>query len=93
MARTGRPPKPTGLKLLEGTARPDRMRHEPKPSIRAPRCPAWLSPAAKSEWRRLAKTLVKLGILSDLDRAVFASYCQSWAKWKQAEQAIQKHGC
>ena len=92
MGKRGPAPKPTALRLLEGTARADRMRNEPKPTIRAPRCPSWLSPVAKREWKRLAKTLVKLGILSDLDRAVFASYCQSWAKWKQAEEAIQKYG-
>lgn len=92
MGRRGPAPKPTALKLLEGTARPDRMRHEPQPEIKAPRCPAWLAPAAKSEWRRLAKTLVRVGVLSDLDRAVFACYCQSWARWQQAEEAIQRHG-
>ncbi len=92
MARTGRPPKPTRLKLLAGTARPGRMRNEPQPEIKAPRCPGWLAPAAKSEWKRLAKTLVRLGVLTELDRGVFSSYCQSWAKWQEAERAIQKHG-
>lgn len=92
MARTGRPPKPTRLKLLEGTARPGRMRNEPQPEIKAPRCPSWLAPTAKTEWKRLAKTLVKLGILSELDRAMLAAYVQAWARWQQAERILEEHG-
>lgn len=92
MARTGRPPIPTSIKVLRGTARPDRMRNEPKPKIKAPRCPGWLSPVARREWKRLAKQLVVLGVLTDLDRGVLSAYCVAWAKWLQAEQAIEKHG-
>ena len=91
MPRTGRPPKPTALKVLEGTARSDRLKTEPQPEVRAPRCPSWLPQAAKSEWKRLAKTLVALGLLSDLDRGVFCAYCVAWAKWRKAEELLEKH--
>ena len=45
---------------------------------RAPRCPRFLGPIAKAEWRRLARDLFVEGHLTDLDRALFIVYCQAW---------------
>lgn len=92
MAKTGRPPKPTALKLLQKTARPDRMKNEPKPPVRAPSCPTWLHREAKREWRRLSPLLVKLGLLTDLDRSSLSAYCQSYARWYEAEKLIVEEG-
>ena len=33
-----------------------------------------------------------MGILTEADRAVFATYCQSYARWKQAEEYISMNG-
>lgn len=93
MATRGRKPVPTALKVLEGNPgkRPLNSR-EPKPEKKAPTCPAWLEPEAKKEWKRLAKGMEKLGILTEMDRAAFAAYCQSYARWKEAEQHINEDG-
>ena len=93
MATRGRKPKPTALKTLEGNPgkRPLNDR-EPKWDKRAPTCPQWLEPEAKTEWRRLCKPLEMMGILTEADRAVFATYCQSYARWKQAEEYISMNG-
>lgn len=93
MAQRGRKPKPTAIKKLEGNPgkRPLNER-EPKPSKKAPRCPEWLDPEAKKEWRRMSKVLEDLGILSEIDRSAFAGYCQAYARWKEAEEFITKHG-
>lgn len=57
-----------------------------------PRCPVHLDAEAKREWRRLAKELDDLGILTTIDKAVFASYCQAWSTWRQALKMVQKVG-
>lgn len=93
MAQRGRKPKPTAIKKLEGN--PGRRKlndKEPAPGKRAPKCPAWLDEEAKKEWKRLAKALESMGVLTDIDMAAFAGYCQSYARWKEAEEFIAQHG-
>jgi P27 family predicted phage terminase small subunit len=93
MAQRGRKPKPTALKELEGNpGKRELNKNEPKPEKRAPRCPDWLNEEAKKEWRRTAKQLERLGILTEIDMAAFAGYCQAFARWKEAEEFISKHG-
>lgn len=93
VAQRGRKPKPTALKALEGNpGKRDLNQNEPKPEKKAPRCPTWLEPEAKKEWRRMVKQLEQLGILTEVDMAAFAGYCQAYARWKEAEEFITKHG-
>ena len=93
MATRGRKPKPTALKVLEGNPgkRPLNT-DEPKPKKKAPKCPSWLEPEAKKEWRRMVKTLETIGVLTQVDAAAFAGYCQAYARWKEAEEFLSKHG-
>ena len=93
MATKGRKPTPTAIKELEGNPghRP-LNEQEPKPSKKAPPCPKWLEPEAKKEWRRLAKQMESEGVLTDIDMAAFASYCQAYARWKEAEEFLTQHG-
>jgi P27 family predicted phage terminase small subunit len=93
MATRGRKPKPTALKVLEGNPgkRPLNDK-EPQPEKKAPRCPSWLEPEAKKEWKRMAKTLEAIGVLTQVDKAAFAGYCQAYARWKEAEEFLSKHG-
>ena len=93
IATRGRKPKPTGLKVLEGNPgkRPINFA-EPHPEKKLPDCPEWLENEAKAEWKRLAVSLYNLGLLTELDMAAFASYCQAYARWKEAEEFISQHG-
>ena len=93
MAQRGRKPKPTGLKELEGNpgGRP-LNKNEPKPNKKAPRCPFWLEEEAKKEWKRIGKVLERMGLLTEMDMAAFAGYCQAYARWKEAEEFITQHG-
>lgn len=92
MARTGRPPKPTVLKLLAGNPGKRKInRAEPKISGGTVTPPSWLGKAAKAEWRRLAKVLPN-GLVTPADRQVFAQYCQSVARLAEVERAIDEHG-
>ncbi|SHH59136.1 phage terminase small subunit P27 family [Clostridium grantii] len=93
MAQRGRKPKPTAIKVLEGNPGKRQLNEfEPKPDKKPPRCPAWLDSEAKKEWRRVSKQLVELGILTEVDMAAFAGYCEAYARWKEAEEFISKHG-
>jgi P27 family predicted phage terminase small subunit len=93
VAQRGRKPKPTAVKQLEGNPGKRKLnRDEPKPEKKAPKCPSWLDKEAKKEWRRTARQLEQLGILTEVDMAAFAGYCQAYARWKEAEEFITKHG-
>ena len=73
----GRKPKPTRLRLIEGNpGRRPINGSEPKPPGRLPSCPAHLSPTAKNEWKRLARSRNVVGLLTQAHRAPLAAYCQ-----------------
>jgi len=85
----GRKPRPTRLKVIEGNPGKRPLNpHEPKPRSAIPTCPAHLNPSAKAEWKRLAHQLYNLGVLSHLDRAALAAYCQSYGRWVEAERKL-----
>lgn len=93
MATRGRKPKPTALKALEGNpGKRPLNEHEPVPPKGTIRCPAWLEAEAKKEWKRLAPSLEAMGVLTAVDITAFAGYCQAYARWKEAEEFISKHG-
>ena len=93
MATRGRKPKPTALKILEGNpGKRPLNENEPIPPKGNIKCPTWLLPEAKKEWKRMAKQLEHLGILTEIDMAAFAGYCQAYARWKEAEEFITQHG-
>ena len=73
-AQRGRKPKPTAVKELEGNPGKRPLNElEPKPKKKAPKCPGWLDAEAKTEWRRVAKQLEELGVLTEVDMAAFAA--------------------
>ena len=84
-------PTPTYLKLLRGNpGRRPINKNEPKPEIPAkqPAPPAWLSAYALEEWQRLAPELWRINLLTKVDVAVFAMYCEAYARWRTAEEAL-----
>lgn len=90
MPRGGHNRKPTALKIAEGTFRADRANpNEPKPKPVAPKCPDWLAPEAKKEWRKLAPVLERLGILTEIDGNTLAAYCETVAQVKAASIALR----
>lgn len=85
----GRPRKPTALKALEGTLRPDRMNRGeacPARTRRPPAPPARLEGRAAEIWRRLAAELHRLGVLTVLDHQTLADYCVLSAQIETAEK-------
>ena len=93
MAARGRKPKPTALKVLEGNPGKRPLNdHEPIPPKGELKCPSWLLPEAKKEWKRLASSLEAMGVLTMADLTAFAGYCQAYARWREAEEFITQHG-
>ena len=91
--RAGRRPKPSAIKRLEGNPGKRKLNdREPQPEKTAPPCPEWLEPDAKEEWNRLSSHMEELGILTEVDMAAFASYCQAYARWKRAEEELTTLG-
>lgn len=85
----GRKPKPTHLKLVTGN--PGRRKlneREPKPELLRPMPPEHLSDEAKVEWGRVIDELFAIGLVTKLDRAALAAYCQAYGRWAQAEKAL-----
>ncbi len=92
MATRGRKPKPTLLKKLEGNPGGRQLNtNEPKPQG-FPVCPDWLEDEAKEEWERISSVLEDMGVLTEADTMAFAGYCQAYARWREAEEYLSKHG-
>lgn len=93
MARGGNNRLPTNLKVLKGTARPSREnKAEPKMPAGAPECPEHLDEEAKREWFRVVPSLVGASILTRVDHAALAAYCQNVSRWIKAERQIAEEG-
>lgn len=89
----GRKPIPTALKLLAGNPGKRQLNErEPRPVRQAPKCPKHLTGEARAEWRRAAKQLLDVGVLTTIDRTALAMYCQAWARWLEAEEALRQYG-
>jgi P27 family predicted phage terminase small subunit len=89
----GRKPKPLQLRIIEGNPghRP-LQKNQPKPTPVAPSRPAGLKGEAKREWCRIVPELERLGLLTVIDRAALAGYCQAWARAVAAEKVLAEKG-
>jgi P27 family predicted phage terminase small subunit len=92
----GPAPKASALKQLHGTFRQDRApENEATPNLASQnqlKAPDWLSERATAKWNELALRLQSLGLLTEIDLDVFATYCVSWSNWREAEECIEKYG-
>jgi phage terminase small subunit len=75
---------PTHLQVLRGnpSKRPIRPELEPLQTAEPPKPPRYLTRLAAAEWRRLAPELHRLGLLTVVDVAPLAAYCQAYARWR-----------
>lgn len=83
-------PKPTALKVLEGNAgkRPLDLAAGVNPRIEIPSPPKHLGIEARKEWKRITPLLEELGLISGLDRAALALYCQAAGRLAELETAF-----
>lgn len=89
----GRKPIPTGIKELRGNPgkRPLNDR-EPKPPAEIPTCPSHLTGEARKEWNRIVPELKACGVLTKIDRAALAAYCDAYGTWVEANAKMGKSG-
>lgn len=83
-------PKPSALKLLEGNPgkRPLDLSAGVNPRVEVPSAPSHLGKDAKKEWKRITPLLEELGLISGLDRAALALYCQAQGRLSELETAF-----
>jgi len=85
----GRKKQPSNMKVLKGTDQPCRMNpDEAEPDLAIPSPPDHLSQDASVEWGRISQELYQLGLLSRIDRAALAAYCQAYGRWVDAERKL-----
>lgn len=89
----GRKPLPTKTKVIKGTFQDCRgNKNEPKPATKIPAAPDHLDKAALIEWGRISAELEKMGLISEIDMAALAAYCQAYSRWLDAENQLAEQG-
>lgn len=90
----GRPPKPTALKLLHGTARNDRINpNEPKFAVLADaKPPTWLKGRGRKAWADLAPMLIQIGVLTEADRPALLMLCDTYGEWMDLRDVVRREG-
>jgi P27 family predicted phage terminase small subunit len=89
----GPKPTPTALKILRGNPGHRRINpNEPKPKGGPMAPPSWLDGVGLTEWERVSPMLERLGLLTEIDGQALATYCQTYARWREAEDKIKEFG-
>lgn len=68
-----------------------REKTEP-PAEGEPEVQDWINAEAKQVWEQVAAQLIENGVAARIDANALNRYCQTFARWKAAEQFIQKYG-
>jgi len=88
-----RGPKPSSVVIKAKFGNPGRRKipeNEPNPESSIPDPPSFLDGYAVEEWRRVAPELARVGLLSEIDRALLAGYCTSYSQWRSAREEMNK---
>jgi P27 family predicted phage terminase small subunit len=89
----GRPPKPTALKVLHGTTRPDRANSsEPTPPAGPVSPPSWLRGRARTLFKARAALLVGMKVATTADADALALYCAAYTEFIECDEFIREHG-
>ena len=89
--KPGRAAKPTNIKLIQGNPGKRPISSGTlSPDISIPKCPDHLNSDAKEEWSRVTPLLMNLKVISEIDMAALALYCQSYGRWVEAERKIDE---
>lgn len=84
-----RPRTPTHLKLVRGTARPDRTpASEPKPRRERPSPPSHLSDRGKAAWAEVALLTDRMGVLTEADLIALEGLAETVADLRAARASL-----
>ncbi len=97
-ANSGRRPKPTALKLLQGN--PGKGRLNAQEPVQAPVGPDFDVPppelegdaVAAQEWARVAPLLRACRMVSEAERGVLVALCQQWSRYREAQAKVIQLG-
>lgn len=95
MGLRGPKPLPANVHLLRGNPSKKsaaELRDGLSPDVEIPKPPRHLKGEALKEWKRVSVELEKLGLVSQIDRAVLAMYCTAWGRYVDAEAKILELG-
>lgn len=90
--RPGPRPTPTPIRKTKGNPGRRPLPVEPQVTAKLPPCPRYLSPEARSEWRRAGRELRRAGLIATIDLATFAAYCAAYGRLVQAERKLAETG-
>jgi len=89
----GRPAKSLKQHALQGTKpHPSTVQATSEVKSARPKMPKTLTPAARREWRRILPILEERGTLSRADSTCLSLYCETYARWLQAQEELSTHG-
>ncbi len=54
--------------------------------------PSWLDATGKKEFRRLAKLLISIELMTDADITHLALYCDTYSQYLSYKRQVKKHG-
>ncbi len=93
MGQRGPKPLPTNVHLLRGNASKKPLASllddVVRPAVDIPECPAHIEGEARAEWERVTPHLFSLGLISQIDRAAIAAYCDTWGEYVEACACIK----
>lgn len=93
MGERGPKPLPANVHMLRGNASKlpaGKLQDAVCPPAAIPTAPDHLSPEALEEWARVTPLLLDLGLITEIDRAAIAAYCQAYGRWVRAEKTIAR---
>lgn len=87
----GRKPLPKGLKVIQGTFRPEREPDQPFPDFEPvatfPEAPQHLNPDGRDAWNDLGPKLVAAGVLQVVDLYPLEQLCYAWQRFRKLAKA------
>lgn len=95
MGQRGPAPLPANVHLLRGNPSKKsaaELHGGVSPDVEIPTPPRHLKGEALKEWKRITPELLKLGLVSKIDRAALAMYCAAWGRHVDAENKIRALG-
>ena len=92
MARTGRPPKPASLRVLEGNRGKRAIPSEPAADPGPCDPPAHLSAESRAVWIRIAPELEQKGLLAPRYLDLFEVFCDALVQYRRAARILNQTG-
>ena len=93
MARTGRPPVPTQLKILRGNPGKRRLNlREPAPPDDGIAMPEYLGDVARKRWGVMLPLLQAVRVMTKADVEALARYCDTYEWWLATRAKLKAEG-